>query len=694
MPAKLTQDGFLAKARAVHGERYDYSKTVYEHSMREVTITCRVHGDFQQKAYAHVRGEGCRLCGYEEAAANRSDGLESFLSRASKKFGGKFDYSKTEMLKLEDVITVTCPDHGDFTTTAYNFLVSAHGCQDCAKIENGKKASALKKIPVEEVITLFTEKHGSRYLYDALGYTGKSGRVSVGCRLHGYFNVSVSNHAKGSGCPECDKITRNRKNGIVNRSTKQENLLAALNEKYGERVDFSEMLKVRRMTDYFTAVCQVHGGYQTTVRLSLYNPGSYGCKKCSCTNSASAAHAATRAKAVREMVTSEYMLRLLHEKQGHRYQYVLPERLNKATRVIAVCPDHGEFSVMVSDLLKGHGCAKCHADNNRVAFSEFLTKAQTLYADSYIYGNYSRITAKVKFVCKTHGIVEQLAVVHLRGGGCPLCGEASVSREEIDLANEVEAITGASVLRNDRSLISPKELDIVVPSKSLAIEYCGTYWHSDRFIENPDTHRVKMESASEKGFRLITVFSDEWINTRLAVTTLLATRLGSSKKMQGPYALIENMPESAEFLGRYCLTSERGHRSISVSVGNSIVASAEFSFANLSTVRLVRYCRLPGVCDLALSLVVDYLLQFGKVVATVDLRWFSGSSFVALGFSTVSKSPPEFFYTKGDRRIFKDSINPLEFSGYVLGLTQEQNMRRLGWAKIYDCGSLYMEKAP
>lgn len=65
MPVRLTQEQFLEKARAVHGDKYDYSQAVYESSQKKVTIICPKHGAFRQQAGSHLRGVGCPLCGTE-----------------------------------------------------------------------------------------------------------------------------------------------------------------------------------------------------------------------------------------------------------------------------------------------------------------------------------------------------------------------------------------------------------------------------------------------------------------------------------------------------------------------------------------------------------------------------------------------------------------------------------------------------
>ena len=46
MPKKLTTEEWINKARIKHGDKYDYSKSVYTGSRDRIIITCPKHGDF------------------------------------------------------------------------------------------------------------------------------------------------------------------------------------------------------------------------------------------------------------------------------------------------------------------------------------------------------------------------------------------------------------------------------------------------------------------------------------------------------------------------------------------------------------------------------------------------------------------------------------------------------------------------
>lgn len=63
---KKTTEQFIQKAKLIHGNKYDYSKSMYVNCNTEICITCPVHGDFLQKPSNHLRGNGCVKC-YEES---------------------------------------------------------------------------------------------------------------------------------------------------------------------------------------------------------------------------------------------------------------------------------------------------------------------------------------------------------------------------------------------------------------------------------------------------------------------------------------------------------------------------------------------------------------------------------------------------------------------------------------------------
>ena len=61
--AKLTTEEFIEKAKAVHGDKYDYSHVKYVDYRSKVCIICPEHGEFWQRPDTHLKGHECSECG-------------------------------------------------------------------------------------------------------------------------------------------------------------------------------------------------------------------------------------------------------------------------------------------------------------------------------------------------------------------------------------------------------------------------------------------------------------------------------------------------------------------------------------------------------------------------------------------------------------------------------------------------------
>ena len=107
--AKYTNETFIAAAREVHGEKYDYSKVNYINCMTEVTIICPIHGEFKQRPVSHLQGSGCQRCG-----GTMKYTKETFIEAARNIHGDKYDYSKVEYVDYNKKIIIICPKHGPF----------------------------------------------------------------------------------------------------------------------------------------------------------------------------------------------------------------------------------------------------------------------------------------------------------------------------------------------------------------------------------------------------------------------------------------------------------------------------------------------------------------------------------------------------------------------------------------------------
>lgn len=136
---------FIEKAKKIHGNKYDYSKTVYQGKDVPVTITCPVHGDFQQTPHNHLNNHGCYQCGRERTKKAQFLTQEKFIEKAKLVHNNKYDYSKTNYERFNKPVIITCPIHGDFEQLPVNHLQGC-GCQKCAYEKNMSEEKLLTVI--------------------------------------------------------------------------------------------------------------------------------------------------------------------------------------------------------------------------------------------------------------------------------------------------------------------------------------------------------------------------------------------------------------------------------------------------------------------------------------------------------------------------------------------------------------------
>ena len=80
---KKTIEAFILEAKTIHGDKYDYSKVLYESSAKKVCIICPEHGEFWQIPSAHLRGRGCPLCANLKRGRKRNNN-DIFIKKCKK----------------------------------------------------------------------------------------------------------------------------------------------------------------------------------------------------------------------------------------------------------------------------------------------------------------------------------------------------------------------------------------------------------------------------------------------------------------------------------------------------------------------------------------------------------------------------------------------------------------------------------
>ena len=174
--------------KKVHGDFYIYDKSVFKNSDTPIEIICPLHRAFWLSPVSHMKGFGCLLC------LGRRVSLKDYIDRARKVHGLKYDYSETEIKKIDSHISIICRVHGKIKIHANSHL-NGHGCKACS-IEKKRKS-------LEKLISEFVSVQGYYYNYDFVIYKDSKSLLKIQCPKHGMFTQRARTHRLGGQCPKC-----------------------------------------------------------------------------------------------------------------------------------------------------------------------------------------------------------------------------------------------------------------------------------------------------------------------------------------------------------------------------------------------------------------------------------------------------------------------------------------------------------
>ena len=128
-PKSNTED-FIKRARLVHGDKYDYSCTMYTNTRTKVLIKCPKHGYFHQVANHHLNGNGCPVC----SRRVKMD-VKEFVDNAVKVHGNNYDYSQVVYNGNSKPVTIKCNTCGNTFQQTPSSHLKGHKCQRCRNNE-------------------------------------------------------------------------------------------------------------------------------------------------------------------------------------------------------------------------------------------------------------------------------------------------------------------------------------------------------------------------------------------------------------------------------------------------------------------------------------------------------------------------------------------------------------------------------
>jgi superfamily II DNA or RNA helicase len=480
---------FIFKSKLIHGDKYDYSKVNFVDTTTKVKIICPAHGEFEQTPNGHMSGRNCNKCGDLMIGKKLNRGNEKFINEAKKIHGEKYDYSLVKYINNNKKVIII--DENGFK----------HSQRPAAHLE-GRTLSIQSAMNKTEYFAAKAKLvHGDKYDYSLVNYINNSTEISILCSKHNEFKQTPAGHLTGAGCPKCSGQNKNTSD-----------LISEFLKIHGKKYDYSLVEYINNKTKV-KIICPTHGEFE---QLPSNHKKGVNCPKCT-----------------GSFMDTQYFIEKANLVHDNKYNYSLVEYSGKEGKVKIICPEHGIFEQTSGSHLNGSGCQKCgkqfmdteyfiekaklvHGDkydysdviyvsaikpvklkcleNNHFfeqspnshlngtgcpkcvgrnkTTEEFIEEAKQIHGNKYNYSlvDYLNTSENIRIICNTHGEFLQKPVHHLRGQGCPVCGNGFIKSFKISLIN--------SLSQSDLFSMDPFEIYTIIGQGKLPIDF-GVLANSD-----------------------------------------------------------------------------------------------------------------------------------------------------------------------------------------------------------------------
>lgn len=416
--------------------------------------------------------------------------------------------------------------------------------------------------------------------------------------------------------------------------------------------------------------------------------------------------------------------------------------LNKVIGICSTC--NGHFDIRLSAVRHGQRCRSCirkewcntHLGPRKSSGEHLLNDSQTFIR--FGYSATSRSPKSFEKVCATcpqcHVVYERVRRNVNDTSVCAECGRRDINHSALQakrlrtildhypegfpqpssacygkvvhqLAQTLSKVISRPLLQ-EVPLSDGKRLDLVDPEMMVAIEYCGLFWHHEHSPQPRmrNYHADKMLTASKDGYRLITIFEDEYLQRPAAVTHRLLSILKyyssqvSARKctlqpesdktakeylekhhIQGPPAQLRyalGLRYNGELVGM--LTAGDHHRQ---GHANELILSRLCFGDNIRVIggskRLFRH-----LCQYAR----DH--SYKQIKTWSDNRWTNGDVYAHLGMTLEADTKPDYFYvdTHNPRCRLSKQSQRKKTTNCPNNTTEYDWALQRGLSRIWDCG--------
>jgi hypothetical protein len=277
------------------------------------------------------------------------------------------------------------------------------------------------------------------------------------------------------------------------------------------------------------------------------------------------------------------------------------------------------------------------------------------------------------------------------------------SKAEIELYKYIQSLH-SNCIPSSRQIIKNKEIDIFLPSKKIAIEFNGLYWHSEDVLmfngKSKQADYMKMLESRDNNIRYIGIFEDEWLYKKDIVKSRLKHIIGViDKKIFARKCSIKEI--SSKTASTFCNKNHiqgagRSNIRYGLYYNNELISVMTFTKSNISrknvdTWEINRFCNVLDLTVVggASKLFKHFIKNINpsSVISYSDNRWSEGELYKILNFEFVHSTPPNYWYFLSNslQRIHRYTLRKTKND--PAELTEKEIRSMQGYLRIWDCGN-------
>ena len=278
----------------------------------------------------------------------------------------------------------------------------------------------------------------------------------------------------------------------------------------------------------------------------------------------------------------------------------------------------------------------------------------------------------------------------------PECRKQSSPQKSI--YEYIKSIIEDDIKVNTREIISPYELDIYIPTKKIAIEMDGIYWH-----QNEKEKLDKQMLCKQLGIQLIHITDLSWYEKTDIWKSMLSSKLHIQNRIYARSCIIETITsaEAKQFLNDNHIQGFVPHKiAFGLYNNNILVAMMSFGAPRFNKNYKWELLRYASIKNLTVVGGASRLLKSfrtsnqGSIVTYAKKEYSEGNLYRVLGFTLLSDGSKSYHYLKGDKKIsrYQAQKHKLEkllgTQNFDPALSEQENMSKVGYIKIQERGSL------